>query len=322
MHAKKLVWAARTFAGFAWENQLARFFPDAHDRMKRAGRAERPGDAKAGEEGAAYFRAVMADYEAIAQASGALQRGSELWTGRHVLELGPGDTRSVGLLALARDAKRWDGVDAFDVESRDEGYRTAIYEALARAEGLENASIAHSLHNTHIYRGVDDLPRRAPDLVISRSVLEHVHDLDALFQSIAQTASPTALHIHKVDLRCHGTRFDHELDFLTFPERAYALMASHLDLPNRARAPELLDVGPRHGLSVLWACKTHVLAEDEVSAARSRLAREFRGYSDLELSVLGLWLVLVGRAHPLHARGKKWKVGDLGEPPAGVLSRY
>lgn len=322
MRLRKLLWATRTFAGFAWENQVARWLPNVHDRMKRAGRAERPGDAKAGQEGADYFCAVAADYEVIAEASGVVERGADLWRGRRVLELGPGDTRSIGLLARARGAVRWDGVDAFDVESRDEGYRRAIYTALARHEGLEPSRVDELLHNTRICKQVSELPRGEADLVVSRSVLEHVHDLDALFRAIAETAHPRALHIHKVDLRCHGTRFDHELDFLMFPERVYGLMASHLDLPNRARAPELLRAGPQHGLTLVWASKTHVLELEEVSAVRRRLPRELRRHSDAELTVLGLWLVLVGREHPLAGKGKRWTVADLPLAPFDRLSRY
>lgn len=322
MQPRKVLWAARTFAGFAWENQVARFLPRVHDRMKRAGRAARPGDAKAGQEGAEYFRAVMSDYEAIAEASGAVASGKNLWKGRAVLELGPGDTRSVGLIARARGATSWSGVDAFDVESRDDAYRRAIYEALARTEGLKTEQIDDLLHDTCIRRSTDEIDERTCDLVISRSVLEHVHDLDALFRSVARTASPRGLHIHKVDLRCHGTRFNHELDFLLFPERVYRLMASHLDLPNRVRAPELLRVGPRAGLSLLWASKTHVLREDEVAAVRGRLPPNLARNSDLDLTVLGLWLVMVGPEHPLADQGKHWTVAELPLAPFKELSRF
>ncbi len=319
--SRKLAWAARTFLGFAWENELARRVPRLHDWTKRRAGATGRGEGRDGEAGARYFRAVADDYEAVARAAGI---DGPLYRGRSVLELGPGDTRAVGLLTLLRGAARWDGVDAFDIESRDEAYKRAIYAPLARGEGRDPASVGELLSSTRMLRDLRGAARedRRYDLVLSRAVLEHVHDLDALFDDLAPVLAPGAVAIHKVDLRCHGTRFDNELDFLLFPARVYRRMASHLDLPNRVRAGALLGLGERHGLRTAWAATTHVVPESEVRAVRPRLPAPFAAMSDAELRVLGVWLVQVGPEHPLAGTAGTAGVETLGLALELGLSAY
>lgn len=320
MNARKLLWALRTFAGFAWENQVARFAPAAHDAMKRAGRAKYRGDVQTGAEGAAYLRAVADDYAAIAEVSGVAPSGA-LFRDREVLELGPGDTRGVALVARARGARSWRGVDPYDVQSRDDAYTRELYALLAEGEGRAASEVDALLAGTAIAREVPAGEPRA-DLVLSRSVLEHVHDLDALFADLAARVAPDAVLIHKVDLRCHGTRFDHELDFLRFPQPVYGLMASHLDLPNRVRANALLDLGARHGLATVWAAASHVIPDADVAAVRGRLPAPFAAMATSELAVLGVWLVQVGAAHPLAARARRYDAATLEPLPVDRLSRY
>lgn len=317
MSISRSIWAVRTFAYHAAYNAFARAAPRAAMAVQRLTGDTGRGGRGAAREAADYFTAVAGDYEVVARASGVAER--ELFAGKRVLELGPGDTRAVALLARARGATAWEGFDAFDIQSRDRRYVTAIYDASLAREG-ETRRASDLLEGCIMHTSADALARggRRFELVLSRAVLEHVRDLGALFASVARVATDDAVLIHKVDLRSHGLEHDHELDFLRFSERTWRAMSSHVDLPNRARAPAYLELAESVGLRTIWAKTTHVLDAARAEAVRRELASPFRETRASELAVLGLWLVQVGPRHPLASRAR----APLGPAPHELLSRY
>ena len=251
----------------------------------------------------------MDDYRVVADASGV----GDVLAGKRVLELGPGDTRAVALLAKKAGATSWDGYDAFDIQSRDARYLDAIYRPLAGNDARR------LLDGCMMHTSPDALRRRAPfDLVVSRAVLEHVRDLGGLFRLLADVVADDAVLVHKVDLRSHGIEHRHPLDFLRFGDAAWRAMSSHVDLPNRERASRYLDLAERVGLRTIWAKTTHLIDRNEAARAAPTLAPRFRGVSPDELRVLGLWLVQVGPKHPLASRER----GPLEPAPHDRLSTY
>jgi len=296
----------------AWHvtrNAVARVSPRAYSALQRLTRDSGRGDGCGGEAAADYFRAVMHDYRVVAEASGA----GDPFAGKRVLELGPGDTRAIALLAKQAGARSWDGFDAFDIQSRDATYLDAIYRPLAGDDAgrLLEGCIMHASPRA--------LERAAPfDCVISRAVLEHVRDLDGLFRVLAGVIADDAVLVHKVDLRSHGVEHAHALDFLRFGDAAWRAMSSHVDLPNRERASRYLDLAERAGLRTIWAKTTHVIGRDDAARAAPGLAPRFRAVSPDELRVLGLWLVQVGPKHPLASR----PLEPLGPAPHDRLSAY
>jgi SAM-dependent methyltransferase len=303
-------WFARTVAYYAARNAVARFSPRAYSALQRLTRDSGRGDGCGGEAAAKYFRAVMDDYRVIADASGV----GELLAGKRVLELGPGDTRAIALLAKMAGARSWDGYDAFDIQSRDERYLDAIYRPLAGGDQFRRLLDGCMMHASEA-----TLRGRAPfDVVISRAVLEHVRDLEGLFRLLAGVAADDAVLVHKVDLRSHGVERDHALDFLRFGDGAWRAMSSHVDLPNRERASRYLDLAERAGLRTIWAKTTHLIGRDDAERAARGLAQRFRTVSPDELRILGLWLVQVGPKHPLASR----PLEPLGPAPHDRLSAY
>jgi SAM-dependent methyltransferase len=314
----KALWAARTALDRAYESALAHRAPKLYAwRIRR-----RRGAAVQPEESARYARAVADDYEAIALAAGVITSRGDLWRGRRVLELGPGDLRSVGLIARARGADRYIAVDAYDIESRDEEKNREVYERVAEREGLPRDQWRELLAGTTVRANFADVASdgRRVDLVISRAVLEHVRDLPGLFASLAPVLADDAVLIHKVDLRSHGMHRDNVLDFLLFPEAVYQQMASHLDLPNRVRAPAYLTLGARDGLRVVHASVSHRTSLDTVRALRPHLPPAFAQLPEEELRVLGLWLVQVGPRHP--ASAPALDAGALADAPTDGVSAF
>jgi SAM-dependent methyltransferase len=291
---KKLLWAARTAADRVYESTLAGSLPRLHAWRLRRRRGEGIDESAA----AAYARAVADDYEILAREAGVLGAGDSLWRGKRVLELGPGDVLSVGLVALLRGAASYHAVDAFDIASRAAERNAGVYRRVAALEGAPEAEGPTRVAGAKIERDLSSARARGLqfDVVISRAVLEHVADLEALFADLSRVVSDDALLLHKVDLRSHGMEQDSELDFLLFPERVYRRMAAHLDLPNRVRAGAYLELAERHRMRTLLLQSSHRARPDSLERVRGQLPSRFARLSDGELAVLGLWLVQGGPA--------------------------
>lgn len=314
---RRAAWAARTGAYHVAYNGLTRLAPRAAAAIQRATHDTGRGRGRDGVVAAEYFEAVAADYRVIAEASGAL--GRDLFRGRRVLELGPGDTRAMALIGHLEGARAWEGFDAFDIQSRDARYLDAIYAPILARRG-ERRDADEILQDCIMHASPESLAKggRRFDLVVSRAVLEHVRDLDALMIAVARVTTDDCVLVHKIDLRSHGIEHDHPLDFLRFSERAWRAMSSHIDLPNRARLSAYVGLGERAGLHTAWACTTHVIDIEVARAIRRELASPFRAMSAEELRVLGLWLVQVGPRHRLAGAPR----GEVGEAPHALLSRH
>lgn len=321
----RTAWAARTFAYHAGYNALMRTAPRLAQGLQRLTRDTGRDGTCVGAAAAEYFRAVASDFETIARHAGIAE--ARLYTGRTVLELGPGDTMGVSLVARLRGALGCAGFDAFDIRSRDRAYLDAIYGPIAQAEGREDgAKAAWSLVEACPHVVARDALRRGGkrfDLVLSRAVLEHVKDLDALFSLAREVSTDDAAWLHEVDLRDHGIEFAHPLDFLRFSGHTWHTMTSHTDAPSRARASAYLELGQRHGLTLAWAGISHRLDPARVREVQGQLAPPFCALPEAELGVLGLWLVQVGPAHRLAKRPPPVTlVGELGRAPMELLSKF
>jgi SAM-dependent methyltransferase len=324
----KVVWFSGTVAIKIAKNTLARVAPRAMGTIARLATVSGRGKGYEGAAAARYFHAVANDYEILAEEIGLVAKGRDLFRDRTVLEIGPGNTRSIGLLSKLRGAKAYEGVDGYDVQARTENYLRTIYEPLLSLEGEEggHARATVLLEGTRIHVGNESLRRtdRRFDLVVSRAVLEHVRDLDALYATLRDVTTDDAILIHKVDLRSHGIRFDTELDFLIFPDSLFRLMSSHSgDMPNRVRAPGYLELGARHGFSLMYAGATHVVSRSHVESVKSRMAPPYRDMPDSVLAVLGVWLVQVGPSHPFAKKGwRDLRVDALPRAPIEKLAAF
>jgi hypothetical protein len=316
MNLRRMGWAARVVAYHAAYNALARHAPRVAATLQRLTRDTGRGRGREGARGADYFTAVFDDYVTIAREA---TSSKALFAGKRVLELGPGDTRAVALLTRIAGASGWEGLDPFDIQSRRTTYLDAIYTPVLKRRGeprtaseLLDGCVVHGSAASLLTNG------RRFDVIVSRAVLEHVRDLGELFRVVSMVARDDAVWIHKIDLRDHGIRHRHPLDFLCFSDGAWNAMSSHIDLPNRERVARYLAVGNDVGLRTAWAASTHVIDEDAVESVRPSLAPRFRPAPAAELKVLGLWLVQVGQQHSAPAR----TLEPLGPAPHHLLSRY
>lgn len=327
MRPVKLLWAIPSAAFHSSRNMVFQHAPRVANALLRLGNITGRGRGRTGMTAVEYFEGVVSDYAQMAAHTHVAPDAESLFKGRRVLELGLGDTRSVALLAKLRGAASYEGFDAFDIQSRDPRYLRAIYEPLLSRAG-ERGGYTHAeelLRDVPVHHDRRELLRGGKrfDLVISRAVLEHVTDLDGLFRDVAEVTTDDAVQIHKVDLRCHGNQLDHELDFLMFPDAVYEAMASHTGMPNRVRVGGYLDLGQRHGFALVYAGATHRISLGEVKAVQNDLAPRFRVMTPESLAVLGVWLVLVGKNHPLASTALKDLTTEALPPaPAELLSKF
>ncbi|MEZ4409752.1 MAG: class I SAM-dependent methyltransferase [Polyangiales bacterium] len=318
----KRLWMTAAGLYLGGRNTLFRVAPGVGDGLMRLTRVGGRGGGVDGDEAARYFTAVVDDYARVAEAAGL---GEHLFRGRTVMELGPGDTRAVALLARLRGAESVDGCDRFDIQVRDHDRLRPMYERLLAlsGEGVSWADARRMIDAVRVFPSLDEArdARRRYDLVISRAVLEHVRDVEGLHRQLREVTTPDAVIVHKVDLRSHGFELDHPLDFLLFSERRWSALTSHIGEPNRLRAPSYVELARRRGFTVLkaWASKSITAAEAE--ALRPSLAEPFRSMPASTLAVLGVWLVMVREGHPLAARAPEIDPDHLPPAPSG-LSRY
>jgi SAM-dependent methyltransferase len=298
--------------------------PDLGDALMRVTNVGGRGRGLEGDSGARYFHAVLEDYEFIAAHAGVVREPHELFRGRTLLELGPGNTRAVALLALSRGAHSWSGCDRFDVITDSEARLRPIYEPLLARVGEEPSMTraAALLAGATVHRDPREFAAagRRADLVLSRAVLEHVRDLDDLFASLREATTDDAVMIHKVDLRSHGFHLTNDLDFLRFSVGEWDAMTSNTGEPNRLRASDYLHLARRHGFAVAHFSAARTLPKSAVERVRPELAEPFASMSVDELAVVGIWLVLVREQHPLAATALQGVPACIPTAPVGLSS--
>lgn len=276
-----------------------------------------------------YARHVFHDYLWYAGLS------CEQLRGQRILEVGPGETFGVALQFLAAGARQVVCVDKF-FPKRDPGREDALYDTLGALLGKEHRALVESVRETaRQVRTATPLDPDAPlvllsglslsaagprldpasfDLIVSRSVLEHLDEPEQGFVVMDVILKPGGQMIHTVDFRDHGLFTDsgfHPLTFLTIPEPLYRLMTRHSGKPNRRLLPHY-----RHLLAA-YRYETQLLitrvvgkptslvpykerltrgvdyAEAELALLeliRPKLRAQFRHLSDEALLVAGIWL--------------------------------
>jgi SAM-dependent methyltransferase len=126
------------------------------------------------------------------------------------------------------------------------------------------------------------------DLIISRSTLEHVYDVEGVFRSISDLLRPGGRTVHKVDFGNHGLFASQgPVYFLRFPRWLWQLASSHSGLPNRRLKSDFLSLIAKSGLVLDRMIDTELLSAEEVRAARAYLSES--QISDEDLAVRGIF---------------------------------
>ena len=139
------------------------------------------------------------------------------FTGRKVIEIGPGPLAGCGPMAIFRGAAQVYGVDpdwiegAFDDPAVEEAYLRPHHAALMEAFG---PLMDYDTFRTRLADGLKveavGLEQAAPgftaDIVMSNSCLEHIEGLDAALRALATLSAPDARFMHLVNFGNHRNR--------------------------------------------------------------------------------------------------------------------
>lgn len=282
-------------------NQLAKFAPKLYvdiTRQTGRGKKEEPHQASA------YFIECFQDF--IQQLGFEVGEAKKFLEGKKILEYGPGDTLGVALLLYAHGAEAVHCVDRFPLskmsstnvevykqllESLDTECRmradNAFIEKGNPSSGFDTGAIAYQVTKNGLSGAIGEY-----DLIISRSVLEHVNNLEETMLDIKRSMKDKGIAIHKVDLKSHGLDRYTSFDFLTWPTPVYKLMYSHKGFPNRWRVNRYKEFAEKSKLHMKKLTPTGQLDRDKLDIVFSKLAGEFRDISADELSWLGFWMFL------------------------------
>ena len=176
----------------------------------------------------------------------------EMFRGRNILEVGPGDNFGVALKFLTEGAKKVVSLDKFYSE-RNEEQQAQIYRELRKQLSPEQAAVfdesirlekgleLNKNRIQYIYgHGIEEadkiLEPESFHFIVSRAVLHNVYDIEQGFAAMDRLLAPGGYMAHKIDFsdeNMFSSRGMHPLTFLTIPESIYRLMAKDSGKPNR-----------------------------------------------------------------------------------------
>ncbi len=283
-------------------NFLARFAPGFYVKLtKDTGRASDDGDAY---DVANYHLECFSDYcEHLELPLDDLERHLK---GKVILEYGPGDILGTALLFYAHGAEKVHCVDQFPLTRMSkknidvyrhlidslEGKQKKRAMSAFKIRGDIKKGFNESVINYAVTKiGLSDQNSKF-DIIISRSVLEHVINLEQTMLNIKSCLKPDGVSIHQVDLRSHGLDRYKEYDFLTWPNCIYQLMYSHKGFPNRWRVNKYKELAESSNLKIRKLKATGFVEKENLDIVLPKVANKFRGIDREELSWLGFWVCL------------------------------
>src|SRR5262245_38220165 len=177
--------------------------------------------------------------------------------GKRILEVGPGETFGVALQFLAAGARQVVCVDKF-FPKRNSAREETLYATLGTTLGEKHKELVDTVRETarKVRAAIPPIPsdplyplygvslsaadrwldRASFDLIVSRSVLEHLDQLEQGFAVMDHLLKPGGQMLHIIDFRDHGMFTEsgfHPLTLLTIPEVLYRAMTVHSGKPNR-----------------------------------------------------------------------------------------
>ena len=197
-------------------------------------------------ESLAYINQVFNDYLTYSGIPLSLLRE------KRILEIGPGDNIGVALKFLIAGAQQVVCLDKLyskrdarqqykiylEMRKHFDDRERHIYDSIISLNGdiTINAEKLKYVHGAGIEEADKILEPGSFDLIVSRAVLEHLHDPDAAFSVMNRLLKSGGHMIHKIDFSDHGLFSDkgfHPLTYLTIPDPIYKLMTYDSGKPNR-----------------------------------------------------------------------------------------
>lgn len=200
------------------------------------------------------------------------------WTGKRVLEIGPGSDLASGAVMMHRGAASYRAVDAFD-NRRDVDPK--LWQRLAEQLG---ANIDHTkLHFTlATFPSLRELNGEY-DLIVSNATLEHIPAIRELFGVLTRFARPGCMMVHHIDAQTHmrWIREQDPLNILRYSDPVYDRLLSFPGSPNRLRADDYKEAATVAGWADARIIPGRSADPHYIRKVQPRLAKQFRAREDL-----------------------------------------
>ena len=280
------------------------------------------------------INSTFADYQKYGQLTEPRVRG------RHVLEVGPGETIGVALRFIGEGAESVMAVDKF-VPLESTSFHQTLYRSLESGLGdqerqrieaavdLDNGVKPRPERVKYVYgEAMEDLAQRLPpgsfDVIVSNAVLEEIYDSDRMFEGFDRLLKPGGRQVHVVDLGDYGMFSKHgfhPLEFLTIPDPVYRYMVEASGQPNRRSIDYYRAIAARYGYAAriyrTWVVggpahlseyqtdlqKGRDYSDDNlqlVRSVRARLLPRYRDLSDEDLLTRSI-LIVFDKPQPMQA---------------------
>ncbi len=218
-----------------------------------------------------------------------------------VCELGPGDSLATAMIAPCYGAVKsylvdvgnyadngmvnYKKLDEFLIKKNLNGYNFSIYYSLNNILEKNNAC-----YLTKGFESLRGIPGKSIDLVFSQAVLEHIRleQFSSIIKETYRILKPGGCASHRIDLKDH---LGGGLNNLRFSRELWEsnLFTSSGFYTNRLRASEIINILMKTGFKMVDINETRWISPP---LARHRLSREFSNFSENDLIVSGLDIVL------------------------------
>jgi methyltransferase family protein len=214
--------------------------------------------------------------------------GKVVWAGKRVLEIGPGSDLTTGAVMLSRGAAAYHAVDLFDNRwQAAQGLYDRLNEKIGASVRPEDLRFTQTA-----FPALPDLTGTF-DLIVSNACLEHVAAVPSLLRRLRDFAVPGCQMVHHIDGQTHMRWFrDHDpLNILRYPDAVYRRLLEFPGAPNRLRASDYRQFALQAGWPGEIVVGRHA---SEGYVARTRVARRFRRYHDLDVLTFTLVAAATG----------------------------
>jgi SAM-dependent methyltransferase len=225
----------------------------------------------------------------------------DVFSGKDVLEAGPGPDVGNGLVMIARGACSYTAIDRFNLvpQTRSEFYEKLL-EKLRKEPDYERALEAYRSFSSGTESALRyvwdtefklrDLRDQCYDLVVSRAAMEHFDDVAEFLQATRRKLRPGSWIVSLVDMKTH-TRYlrdEDPMNILRYGDWTYRLLG-YPGAPNRLRLGDYLDSLERAGFSSITWENDEIVDDDYLRSISPHLNRRYRDRDDL--GTVGAWII-------------------------------
>jgi len=223
---------------------------------------------------------------------------------RSIIELGPGPDLGTGIIIIASGAKSYTAVDKNKLINRTPPvFYNILLNYLKDLPEYEKAKIAvdnilkQSFDENFCYIhdpifNLEDVPNKKYDILVSQAVLEHITDINKIFEILRHKLKPNSIMVNEVDLGTHPAliRDLDPLNLLRYSDRVWNLLKFD-DSPNRVRAADYRNILRQLGFTKIDIWKLKVLVKDYVERLKPYLSNRFKNYSDEDIGIKSFYLL-------------------------------